>query len=258
MSNMISYIAFNKIFILIYIILDWQIGLMKSIDIEKLIVFENEHLIIVNKPASISVHSGSKNEYNLIDLFKKHKNYSKFKNIFLVHRLDKSTSGCLLVAKNINFLRKMQDVFKNQLIIKEYHTVVYGHTKPEFFVKTSCMLLNKYNNKVKSSNKIVVTKCVTLYNYKCFSLLKVFLLTGKLHQIRIHLAHIGHPIVCDNKYGNISLNKLFLKYNINSMFLHAKSISFTCPSTRSLIVANVKYDYKIASLIRVVKSFSFD
>ena len=209
-------------------------------NIDALIIFENTNFIIVNKPVNISVHSGSKNVTGLIDLFQNNIKYSNIK-LKLAHRLDKNTTGCLILSKNDKFLNKFHDILKYKRVKKEYHALVYGKTQLNFNIITNQTFLNSYNNKIKKIDVAIETRCETIDYYINCSLIKIFLLTGKLHQIRIHLTSIGHPIICDPRYGNLVLNKNIFKTGMHYIFLHASSIAFECPLTFEFF--SIKADY---------------
>jgi len=218
------------------------------------ILFENDNFIAINKDVNISVHKGTNSIINVIDIFKQN---VKYKRTFLklAHRLDKNTSGCLIIAKNKIFLKSFQLLLFKRNISKEYHTIVAGKTKKNFSIQTKQMLLNKYNNKIKNNTNITLSICSTIKHYNDkYSLIKIKLITGKLHQIRIHLTHIGHPIVCDQKYGNFTINKPFIDRKINMMFLHAKSIIFFCDVTKKQFDIHAKYNYSVKKLINYIKT----
>jgi len=218
------------------------------------ILFENDNFIAINKDINISVHKGTNSIINVIDIFKQTVKYKKT-FLKLAHRLDKSTSGCLIIAKNKNFLKSFQLLLFKRDINKEYHTIVAGKTKKEFSIQTKQTLLNKYNNKIKNNDTITLSVCNTIKHYNDkYSLIKIKLITGKLHQIRIHLTHIGHPIVCDQKYGNCTINKQFIDRKINSMFLHAKSINFFCYVSKKQFDIHAKYNCSVKKLIKYIKT----
>lgn len=192
------------------------------------------------------MHNGTKSEINIIDLMKN----KKYDYIELCHRLDKNTSGCVILAKNNLFLKKFNKLIANNNVKKEYHAIIKGHLNTlELKIKTENKL-NLYNKKINDKNKESITIIKTLNFYKKSSLIKIYPKTGRLHQIRIHLAHIGYPIANDEKYGNKTFNNEIKKYGISRMILHAKSISFICPITKKYFKIESNYDYKIQKLIK--------
>lgn len=176
------------------------------------IIFQNENLLVINKPAGLSVQGGSGVSISVDGIIKNLND--KNTNLKLVHRLDKDTSGVLLIAKNIETANTLTEAFKHkESITKEYLLFVIG--KP---TNTSGIidlpLLKKYNNNVekvyvdKKNGKEAVTKYEVLNFSKKYdiSLVKATILTGRTHQIRVHFKEIGCPIIGDFKYGNSQKN----------------------------------------------------
>lgn len=143
-------------------------------------------------------------------------------------------------------------MLKNNKIIKEYHALTHGKTENLFEIKIKQEILNNYNKKIKPLKNITHTTFKTIKSNLGFSLIKAFPKTGKMHQIRIHLAYIGNPIVCDNKYGNIALNKEFKKYGYYKLFLHSASIKFNCPITNEKIIIKAPYDDKMNAILKKI------
>ncbi|MDP2763056.1 MAG: RluA family pseudouridine synthase [Enterobacteriaceae bacterium] len=220
-------------------------------NINKHMLFENENFVVINKPSNLAVHGGTKINSNIIDILRNSDNY-KDSFIELVHRIDKDTSGCLLLAKNKKFLTKMHDLLKKGKIIKEYHIIVSGKTKKKFKINLKQEILNNYNKKIKKTETITTTYCETIKNYDTFSFIKAFPKTGKMHQLRIHLAHIGNPIACDNKYGNVLLNKNFKLFGISRLFLHSASIKFKCPITNESFNIKAPYDNNMTMILNKI------
>lgn len=200
--------------------------------------------LVVDKFYNISVHSGTNNNLNLITLLKKHNKNSLFK---LIHRLDKCTTGSILVSKSNFFLKKINFLFKKKYIYKEYYAIVIGKTKKKFFIVTDQVVLKKYNIKIKNNNLKIKTYVKRVFSNGKISLLKIFIKSGKLHQIRIHLSYIGHPIIGDKRYGNFIFNNMLKKVIKQSFFLHAYSISFYYNDKK------YKYIFKITCIATLYK-----
>ena len=184
---------------------------------EEKIIYEDNNIIIFNKPASFAVHSGTNIGYGLIDLIRIAR--KECERIDLLHRLDKDTSGCIIFTKNLNTLRDLQKKIINNEIEKKYICLVDGIWDKNQ-KKIEMKLLRKGKEK-KSISKIKILK-----HYKYTTLLEVEILTGRYHQIRKQCSSLNHPIICDNKYGNKEINKIYKKKGLNRIFLHSCSIKF--------------------------------
>lgn len=200
----------------------------------------------------MAVHNGTKSEKNIIDLIKN----KEYEYIELCHRLDKNTSGCIILAKNKDFLSNFNKLISEKKIIKEYHAIIKGNLeKIKIQIKTKNKL-NLYNSKINDNNKYSETVIKNIENYKNASLIKIMPITGRLHQIRIHLTYIGYPIANDEKYGNKTFNNEIKKYGNSRMFLHAKTIKFTCPITKKKFNITAEYDYEFTKLIEKLKGMN--
>ncbi len=221
-------------------------------NIKKYIIFENNNFVVFNKPQNISVHSGTNSVYNLIDEIKR---FYKNKFLQLCHRLDKDTTGCLILAKNIKFLKAFNYILKNGKVKKEYNTITYGFINNNFDIITKQSILFNYNSKFKENNICINTKCEIIENFGSFSFLKIQLITGKFHQIRIHLSYIGFPIICDSRYGNLNLNKKLNSLGLYNIFLHSKNIFFQCPLTLENFYFEASYHVDFNFIVTILKNF---
>ena len=181
--------------------------------IKSLILYKDDEIIIINKPNGLAVQGGSKVKTSIDNILQTLK-FEKKERPRLVHRLDKDTSGVLIVARTKSYANFYTNLFKKRIIRKVYLAVVYGESK----LKTG-----KINVDIETNNKIydACTNYKTLSKNKLYSLLLIFPKTGRKHQIRKHLFSINHPIVGDKKY--ISDEKKVGKYNLN---LHAFLVNF--------------------------------
>ena len=192
------------------------------------IIDQNDDYILVNKDPELSVHSGTKNQFGLIDIAR-----DKFPSleIDLCHRIDKSTSGCLLLSKNKKFLRHFHNELQNNRVIKLYEAILMGVMKKDMIVESNINLSTKeHHHKVQESSdgKKAVSKFKILKSYNSFTHAEILISTGRMHQIRVQSANLNHPILNDKKYGLFSLNKYIAKEtSISRLALHARSISFT-------------------------------
>lgn len=213
-------------------------------DVYKYIIFENKNFIVLNKPYSIPVHSGSKNFLNLIDSFR-----NVFSYVELCHRIDLFTSGCLLLAKNVRFLRGIQNLFKNNCVRKEYHALVKGFMPIYYVSSLKHNILNNYNLKVKNNFYLSKNSYFNLKFFKKSSLIKILPSSGKLHQIRIHLSFLGFPIANDLKYGSKKFNNYCNNFGLDRMFLHAYFIKFRCPLDNKIYCFKSDYDLKLLEIL---------
>ena len=189
-----------------------QIKIMK----EKLI-YEDKYIIVFNKPSSFSVHSGTNTGYGLIDVIRKFR--KDFERLDLLHRLDKETSGCVIITKSYKSLKIFQKKIKNKEINKKYLCLVKGRWNAK--IKKSTHKLTRDSKTVDAETHFKVIKY-----YKNSTLLEAELITGRYHQIRKHCEILNHPIIGDKKYGDRALNKLYKEKGLSRIFLHASLIKF--------------------------------
>ena len=191
------------------------------------IIDQNEDYIVVNKDPELSVHSGTNNQFGLIDIAR-----ASFPllEIDLCHRIDKSTSGCLLISKNKKFLRHFHNQLKSNRVTKIYEAILIGVMKKDIEIKTNINISTKEHlHKVQESldGKKAVSNFKILKKFNSFTHAEILISTGRMHQIRVQSANLNHPIVNDKKYGLFNLNKYIAKEtSINRLALHAASISF--------------------------------
>lgn len=203
------------------------------------VLFEDEHLLAIAKPAGVAVHGGSGVSSGVIEQLRQARPQAKY--LELVHRLDKETSGVLLLAKKRSALTALQDQFRSRETGKIYSALVFGAWPPK--LKVLDLALHKTLDAAGERHVRVVPpahadgrRSVTLVRVLRSlaegTLLEVTLKTGRTHQIRVHLAHSGHPIVGDPKYGDFARNKAFAReHHFTRMFLHARQIAFDHPAT---------------------------
>ena len=208
------------------------------------LLYEDDHLLVINKPAGVAVHGGSGVSFGVIEQLRRARPQARF--LELVHRLDKETSGLLMVAKKRSALTFLQDQFRARLTDKTYAALVKG-VWPER-QKLIDLALHKYIDdqgerrvRVVSDEHHKKLRAITLVrvvqSWAEFSLLDVTIKTGRTHQIRVHLAFCEHPIVGDDKYGDFSLNKELSRGQkipacvFSRMFLHARRLRFKHPAT---------------------------
>ena len=225
------------------------------------ILLEDEHLLAIVKPAGVAVHGGSGVSSGVIEQLRRSRPTARF--LELVHRLDKETSGILLLAKKRSALTHLQDQFRSRpheqkTVGKIYAAAVMG-SWPEK-LKVIDLALHKGLDAAGERHVRVVpadhedgrrsiTLVKVLQRRPDFTLLDVTIKTGRTHQIRVHLAHSGHPVVGDPKYGDFARNKLFAKqHRFERMFLHARQLAFDHPATGERITLQAPLPVDCATL----------
>lgn len=210
------------------------------------VIFEHPHFLVINKPSSLSVHPPSFQNTTptlvdwLICHFKEVSNVGCSERPGIVHRLDKDTSGIIIIAKNNYAHAIFGDMFKNRTIKKTYHALVHGHAPEsgtiDYAISRHQIIKTKMTHTIPSGRASITHYKVIKY-FSDMSLLEVNPITGRTHQIRVHCAAIGHPIVGDKLYGNSS--KL-----INRQALHAYSVSFNFENQPYFFIADIQEDFK--------------
>ena len=200
------------------------------------LLLEDEHLLAVDKPAGVAVHGGSGVSFGVIEQLRQARPQARL--LELVHRLDRETSGILLVAKKRSALKHLQDQFRERETGKTYLALVQGEWPAK--LKVIDQPLHKYllpdgerRVKVTSADNPEGMRSITLVKVaqrlQGCTLLEVTIKTGRTHQIRVHLASNGHPIAGDDTYGDFEWNKALQKQGLKRMFLHAWRLQFNHP-----------------------------
>lgn len=203
------------------------------------ILLEDAHLLVIDKPAGVAVHGGSGVSYGVIEQLRASRPDAKF--LELVHRLDRETSGILLLAKKRSALTNLHEQIREGELDKRYLTLVYGDWKnARQHVKLPLLKYNTADGERRVRVQADGMPSHTIFNlvrrYGAFALLEAELKTGRTHQIRVHLASSGFPIAGDDKYGDFGLNKSLQKADgariaLKRMFLHAYQITFRHPDS---------------------------
>ena len=221
---------------------DIFVGSRLSERLLRCILYEDSHLLVINKPAGIAVHGGSGLSCGVIEAFRKIRDDLPY--LELVHRLDKDTSGCLILAKKRSALRAIQKQLEMRLMNKTYWAVLCHpwEGKKKVVVKT-CLEKNTLKSgervvRVLDEGKLSETAFVLLENYKHACLIEALPKTGRTHQIRVHSTHIGHPILGDTKYGG-DMDIPELQKEKTRLYLHAKAIQFTLNEKNYVFEADI-------------------
>ncbi|HET8552453.1 MAG TPA: RluA family pseudouridine synthase [Gammaproteobacteria bacterium] len=195
------------------------------------IIYEDDSLLVLNKPAGLAVHGGSGLSLGAIEALRALRPQAPY--LELVHRLDRDTSGCLLIAKRRSRLRAMHELLRNGEVEKKYLALLSGRLNDAGAVDVA---LRKHQIAggerrvhVDETGKAAETHFKPLTIYEQGTLVEARISTGRTHQIRVHAAHLGHPVAGDDKYGEHETNREWRRLGLKRMFLHAASIGFTAP-----------------------------
>lgn len=207
-------------------------------DLEKRIIYENEMIMIVDKPAGLAAHGGSGIEFGLIEAIRALRPDAPF--LELAHRLDRDTSGCIIIAKRRSALRSLHEQFRERVVKKRYMTIVPG----KWDRRTKLIEAPLQRNELKSGERMVEVNFAkgapSATGFDIVELLDGATLlaamphTGRTHQIRVHCAYVKHPVGNDAKYGDKEFNKRLQSLGLKRMFLHAFRIAFIDPHDSKL------------------------
>lgn len=217
------------------------------------VAYEDEVMLIIDKPAGTAVHGGSGVSFGVIEQLRRARPQARL--LELAHRLDRETSGLLIIAKKRSALTRLHDQFREGGIAKRYLALVKGRWRnPLQHVRLPLhkYLLPEGERRVrvdaeqgKSAHSIVRL----VARWENFSLVEVELKTGRTHQIRVHLSHLGFPIAGDDKYGDFALNKELARTGLKRMFLHAARLELPHPLTHEPIQLTAPLPPELQSFI---------
>ncbi|WP_226564049.1 MULTISPECIES: 23S rRNA pseudouridine(955/2504/2580) synthase RluC [Shewanella] len=220
--------------------------------LEDRILFEDKHILVLNKPAGIAVHGGSGVDYGVIEALRSLRPQQKF--LELVHRLDKDTSGVLLVAKKRSALKHLHDQLRHKQMQKDYQALVRGEwQKHDKVVKAPLLKLTLKSGerivRVNTEGKASETRFKILQRYDGATLVQASPVTGRTHQIRVHCQYAGHPIACDEKYSEQKFDDSMRALGLNRLFLHAAQLKFTHPETETEMTVQAPLDPVLLMLL---------
>jgi len=196
------------------------------------IVHEDENLLVLDKPAGVAVHGGSGLSFGVIEALRSAR---PGETLELVHRLDRETSGCLLIARRAAALRELHALMRANAFEKRYLVLVKGKwdlgaKRIDVPLRTDTRVGGERTVRAGASGKTAVTDFRPVQFFgRTATLMEVTLHTGRTHQIRVHAAHAGHPVAGDSKYGDDVFNEALRELGLKRMFLHAHSLSFCWP-----------------------------
>ncbi len=194
-------------------------------------------LIVINKPSGLAVHGGSGVSHGVIELLRAAR--PELRDLSLVHRLDRETSGCLVLAKRRSALRELHQKFRAGTVAKNYLALVIGDWQHGDQLVDAPLLVEhrKHGERhvvVSGAGKPAQTRMRLSRTFGKYSLLQCQPLTGRTHQIRVHALHLGHPVAGDERYGDPEVNATARKLGLKRLFLHAQSIAFPDDSGNEL------------------------
>ncbi|MGL4928598.1 MAG: 23S rRNA pseudouridine(955/2504/2580) synthase RluC [Plesiomonas sp.] len=198
------------------------------------ILYEDDGLIVLNKPSGTAVHGGSGLSFGVIEGLRALRPEARF--LELVHRLDRDTSGILLVAKKRSVLRDLHEQLRVKTVQKDYLALVRGQWQKHCKVVQAPLMKNVLQSgerivRVSAEGKPSETRFEVVERFEQATLVKASPVTGRTHQIRVHTLHAGHPIAFDDKYGDRDFDAQVAASGLNRLFLHAAAIRFRHPQT---------------------------
>lgn len=210
--------------------------------LENAILFENDGLLVLNKPPGLAVHGGSGVTLGLIEVLRQMRPEARY--LELVHRLDRDTSGCIMIAKKRSMLRHLQAALRDKGrsgVRKVYQALVAGAWPPACRRVDAPLLKSEVGEgerivKVNPAGKPSLTEFSVLANYEGFTLVEARPITGRTHQIRVHAQHMGHSLVGDEKYGHDEINEKMRQLGVRRLFLHAAELGFYLPDRQQLTI----------------------
>ncbi|MCU7835526.1 MAG: 23S rRNA pseudouridine(955/2504/2580) synthase RluC [gamma proteobacterium symbiont of Taylorina sp.] len=224
--------------------------------IENSIIYEDASLMVINKPSGVAVHGGSGVSYGIIEAVRALKTEQKF--LELVHRLDKDTSGCLLIAKKRSALIAVQDLLRHRQTDKRYQALLCGRLSFSQ-KKVSAPLLREALKsgerfvRVDPSGKESTSFFTTMEQFNNSTLMEIKIITGRTHQIRVHSQSIGHCVAGDSKYGNYACNQRLKQQGLKRLFLHSAQMSFQHPETGKKITIKAPLADELEKFLTVLR-----
>ncbi|MFU2099009.1 23S rRNA pseudouridine(955/2504/2580) synthase RluC [Mannheimia haemolytica] len=208
--------------------------LNKVAELESQILYEDDSMLVINKPSGIAVHGGSGLSFGVIEALRALRPQARF--LELVHRIDRDTSGILLVAKKRSALRSLHEQLREKVVQKDYLALVRGQWQAHTKVIKAPLLKNELASgerivRVSEEGKPSETRFSIEERYANATLVKASPITGRTHQIRVHTQYAGHPIALDDKYGDAEFDSKMKEVGLQRLFLHAHAIRFEHPKT---------------------------
>ncbi|MHA2937701.1 23S rRNA pseudouridine(955/2504/2580) synthase RluC [Vibrio sp. RC27] len=223
--------------------------LQKVAQLESCILHEDEHILVLNKPSGIAVHGGSGLKFGAIEALRALRPQARF--LELVHRIDRDTSGILLIAKKRSALRHLQAQFREKTVQKYYFALVMGNWSPSNKVVNAPLLKNDVNSivRVNPKGKLSETRYKVIEGFSQATLVQASPITGRTHQIRVHCQYNGHPIAWDDRYGDQRFDAYTSQFGLQRLFLHAANIRFIHPGSNEKMEINAPLENKLEKVL---------
>lgn len=225
------------------------------------VLYEDEDLLAIDKPSGLAVHGGSGIHLGLIEALRQLRSQSRF--LELVHRLDRDTSGVLLIAKRRPVLRQLHEQLRDKHIQKKYIALLMGQWTGKAKRVEAPLEKNQQQSgermvKVSADGKIAISRFTPKQNFKhnhCnAALVEIKLITGRTHQARVHAAHLGQPIAGDDKYGDKTFNAAMKQLGLKRLFLHAAKLVFLHPGKDCKIHIEAPLPEELESVVEKLSS----
>lgn len=230
-----------------------SLGLVKQLKAR--ILYENKDLLIIDKPAGMPVHGGTGVSAGIVEALRQI--FPEYPELELAHRLDRDTSGCLVLAKKRKALREFHQLLRQGQVCKIYWALTQGKWRQSELRVDVPLYKNRLHSgerivKVETDGKPSLTVFKLLSTYQDASLVAARLHTGRTHQIRVHAAYQKHPIAGDSKYGDLIFNQKMQAYGLKRLFLHAYSIEFCMPTAEKRILVTAPLDPELEQCLEAL------
>ena len=232
-------------------------NLQKVAALTDVILYEDDHILVLNKPSGTAVHGGSGLSFGVIEGLRALRPEARF--LELVHRLDRDTSGVLLVAKKRSALRSLHEQLREKGMQKDYLALVRGQWQSHVKTVQAPLLKNILQSgerivRVNQEGKPSETRFKVEERYAFATLVRCSPVTGRTHQIRVHTQYAGHPIAFDDRYGDREFDKQLADTGLNRLFLHAAALKFTHPGTGEVMRIEAPMDKQLKRCLEVLRS----
>jgi len=220
--------------------------------IEEAVLYEDDSLLVINKPSGLAVHGGSGIKLGLIETLRQLRPEAKF--LELVHRLDRDTSGCVMVAKKRSMLRYLHDLLRTNGVTKHYQALVMGNwptrkTKVDAPLQKNTLQSGERMVVASAEGKPSLTRYEVRQRFAGYTLVQAYPVSGRTHQIRVHCQFAGHSIAGDEKYTDEDDNKRLKTMGLRRLFLHAESLEFPLPETGKVLRIEAPLDGALQSFL---------